>query len=496
MQQRPAEHDPNLDRSQQMLESALLEGVTTGSSGRTDTEAKPRSLVERAWAALTRRIDDDESAFMSEASVAALRGAHPRAHWILLASLVFVLVAFVWAALAEIDEVTVGQGQVIPSSKVQVVQNLEGGIVADILVEPGQAVKKGQALMRIDDTRFSSSYREGDAKDSALRIRIARLDAEASGSAFVPPADLARDKPELAQQERALFDSRRRDHVAGLAVLQRQLEQRAQELAEMQARDTQLRQSYELVQQELAMVRPAAEKGVVSKVDLVRLERQANDLSGELEVARLGVPRLRAAEQEVRDRVEQYRAEFRAGARRELSEARAEQSIVSSSNVALEDRLARTTVRAPLAGTVKQVKVATIGGVVQPGMDLVEIVPKNDTLLVETRVRPRDIAFVRPGLDAMVKLSAYDFSIYGGLAGRVEHVSADAIVDDRPGVAPESYYLVRVRTTQSNRGGGHQRLDVIPGMQATVDIRTGRRTVLQYLLKPVLRAKENALRER
>ena len=456
--------------------------------------APPRKWAERFWSALLPRIDDSE--FMSETSAAALRGANPRAHWILIASVAFVVVALGWAALAEIDEVTVGLGQVIPSSKVQIVQNLEGGIVAEILAEPGQQVRKNQPLMRIDDTRFSASYREGEAKDSALRIRIARLEAEATLSAFAPPADLERDKPELAQQERELFESRRRDFAAGLAVLQQQAEQRKQELAEIQARDTQLKQSYELVQQELAMTRPAAEKGVVSKVELVRLERQANDLSGELEVARLRVPRLIAAEREVREKAQQYVAEFRAAASRELSEARADQSVVSASNVALVDRLERTTVRAPVAGTIKQVKVTTVGGVVQPGVDLIEIVPRDDTLLVEARVRPRDIAFLRPGLDAMVKLSAYDFSIYGGLAGKVEHVSADAIVDDRPGVAPESYYLVRVRTSQGSRGAGERHLKVIPGMQATVDIRTGRRTVLQYLLKPVLRAKENALRER
>jgi adhesin transport system membrane fusion protein len=453
-----------------------------------------RSLSERAWNALAPREDDSE--FMSETSAAAMRGAHPRAHWILLATLVFVVVAITWAALAEIDEVTVGQGQVIPSSKVQVVQNLEGGIVAGIFVEPGQVVKKGEALMRIDDTRFSSSFHEGDAKDSALRIRIARLEAEATGSEFIAPEDLARDKSELVQQELALFESRRNDYAAGLAVLQRQAEQRTQELAEMRARDAQLRHSHELVQQELGMIRPAAEKGIVARVDLLRLERQANDLRGELEIARLGVPRLQAAEREGRQRVEQHQTEFRAAANRELSEARAEQSIVSATNVALEDRLARTTVRAPVGGTVKQVKVTTVGGVVQPGMDLVEIVPTDDTLLIEARVRPRDIAFVRPGLDAMVKLSAYDFSIYGGLTGRVEHVSADAIVDERPGVPSESYYLVRVRTGETSHGAGDRELEVIPGMQATVDIRTGRRTVLQYLLKPVLRARENALRER
>ncbi len=454
----------------------------------------PRAFAARVWEALLPRIDDSE--FMSETSAAAMRGAPARAHWILLASLAFVVVALGWAAWAEIDEVTVGQGQVIPSSKIQIVQNFEGGIVSEILAEPGQVVKKGQPLMRIDDTRFSSSYREGEAKDSALRTRIARLEAEASLKPFVPPPDLVRDKPELVQQEQELFDSRRRDFAAGLAVLQRQAEQRKQELAEIQARDTQLQHSYDLVLQELAMTRPAAEKGVISKVELVRLERQANDLSGELEVARLRVPRLMAAEREVREKTDQYVAEFRSAASRELSETRGDQSVVSASNVALVDRLARTTVRAPVAGTIKQVKVTTVGGVVQPGMDLIEIVPLDDTLLVEARVRPRDIAFLRPGLEAMVKLSAYDFSIYGGLSGRVEHISADAIVDDRPGVMPESYYLVRVRTSQGSHGAGERKLRVIPGMQATVDIRTGRRTVLQYLLKPVLRAKENALRER
>jgi len=453
-----------------------------------------RPLGERLWDALLPRIDDSE--FMTETSAAAMRGAHARAHWILIASVTFVLVALGWAAVAEIDEVTVGQGHVIPSSKMQVVQNLEGGIVAEILAEAGQVVRKGQPLMRIDDTRFSSSYREGEARDTALRVRIARLEAEATLSAFVPPADLAREKPELVRQEQALYESRRRDFAAGLAVLQRQAEQRGQELAEMQAREDQLQHSLELVKQELAMTRPAAEKGVISRVELIRLERQANDLNGELTVVRLAVPRLQAATREVREKIEQVSAEFRAAASRELSETRADQSVVSATNVALVDRLARTTVRAPVAGTINQVKVTTVGGVVQPGMDLIEIVPLDDTLLVEARVRPRDIAFLRPGLDAMVKLSAYDFSIYGGLAGTVEHVSADAIVDDRPGVVPESYYLVRVRTSQSSRGAGKRDLKVIPGMQATVDIRTGRRTVLQYLLKPVLRAKENALRER
>jgi adhesin transport system membrane fusion protein len=440
--------------------------------------------------------DRASSEFMTDVKAATVPGARPLAHWILWSTIAFLLVALIWASRAQLDEVTQGLGQVIPSSKIQVVQNLEGGIIAEILVEPGQIVHKDQPLMRIDDTRFSSSYLEGAAKDDALRVRIARLEAEATLGDFLPPLDLQRDKAELVRHERAVFDSRHRDLQASLAVLERQAAQRAQELSEMQAHAVQIEHSYALVQQELEITRQAVDQNVLPKVQLIRIERQVNDLKGELEVARLSMPRLQAAQGEVRRKAEQIAAEFRAAASRELSEARAEQSIVSATKVALEDRLARTTVRAPLTGTIKQVKVNTVGGVVQPGMDLVEIVPLEDSLLVEARVRPADIAFLRPGLAAMVKLSAYDFSIYGGLEGTVEHISADAIIDERPGARLDSYYLVRVRTSRGGRGASDKHLKIIPGMQATVDIRTGHKTVLQYLLKPVLRAKHTALRER
>ena len=434
--------------------------------------------------------------FMSESSAAAMQSVSSRSHWILWSTLGFLLVALVWASQAHVDEVTVGQGRVIPSNKIQVVQNLEGGIIADILIEPGQVVRKGQPLMRIDDTRFSSSYLEGAAKDDALRARIARLEAEAQLERFKAPADLERNKPELVKQEEAVYEARHQDLQANLAVLRNQAQQRTQELAETRARAVQLQHSYDLVEQELGIIRKAADKNVYPRVDLIKLERQANDLSGELEVALLSVPRLEAAQREMQQKAEQIAADFRATASRELSEARADQSMASASKLELQDRLDRTVVRAPLAGTIKQVKVNTVGGVIQPGMDLVEIVPRDDTLLVEARVRPADIAFVRLGLEAMVKLTAYDFSIYGGLAGTVEHVSADAIVDERPGLQPESYYLVRVRIARSSRGGGDKHLKIIPGMQATVDIKTGRRTILQYVLKPILRAKQSALRER
>ena len=443
------------------------------------------------------RVDDSE--FMSETSAAAMRGAPARAHWILLELAGVRRRCTRLGGFAELDEVTVGQGQVIPSSKVQIVQNLEGGIVAEILVEPGQVVKKGQPL---DAHRrhailvlVSRRRREGQRAAHPDRTTRGRGGAQPLST---PPADLVRDKPELVQQERSCYDSRRRDFAAGLAVLQRQAEQRGQELAEMQARDTQLQHSYELVQQELAMMRPAAEKGVISKVELIRLERQANDLSGELEVARLtacrgcGPPSARCAR-----RTDQYVGGVSLGGEPRVERGTGEQSVVSASNVALEDRLARTTVRAPVAGTIKQVKVTTVGGVVQPGMDLIEIVPLDDTLLVEARVRPEGhrVSAARARRDGQadrVRLLDLRRSCRHGSSTSVPTRSS-TIAQARRRRATTWFACARRRPVTAP-GSGTSRS--FPGMQATVDIRTGRKTVLQYLLKPVLRAKQTALRER
>jgi membrane fusion protein, adhesin transport system len=351
-------------------------------------------------------------------------------------------------------------------------------------------------LMRIDATRFAASAQEGEAKDQALIARIARLAAEASSSEFVPSQKLEQHAPRLVAEERALFASKQKQLTANELVLRQQAEQRRLELAEKRARETQLQKSLELVEQELTMTRPLVREGVVSQVDVLRLERQASDLKGERDAARLAIPRLVSAQEEVQRKIEELKAHFRADANEELNKARAEQSALSAANSALVDRVNRTAVRAPVAGIVKQLKINTVGGVIQPGMDLMEIVPLADTLLVEARVRPADIAFLRPGQSAMVKLSAYDYSIYGGFPATLEHISADTLTTDRPGEKSESYYQVRVRTTQMAPRAGGRTLPILPGMVATVDIQTGKRTVLHYFLKPIIKTKEMALRER
>ncbi|SOY68344.1 Type I protease secretion protein, haemolytica toxin secretion prtE family (hlyD) [Cupriavidus taiwanensis] len=455
---------------------------------------EPRTLARRVVAALRPHADD--TAFMDARDAAALSGPRWFAHGILGCAVLFVSVALAWAALARVDEVAVGEGKVIPSSQVQVVQNLEGGIVAQIMVRPGQVVSKDQPLMRIDDTRFAASYQEGRTKDDALVARIARLSAEAAGTDFVASAGGDGDTRRFVAEERSLFASRKHALEANLAVLRQQSEQRRQELAEKRSREQQLRQSHRLVAQELAMMRPMVAQGVVSDVDVLRLERQTNDLKGELDASRLAMPRLEAAFRESQQKLDEASAHFRAEAMRELNQAKAEQAALSATNTALQDRVDRTLVRAPLAGIVKLLKVNTVGGVVQPGMDLLEIVPLEDTLLVEARVRPADIAFLRPGQPAVVKLSAYDFSVYGGFAGTVEHISADTLTPERPGERPESYYLVRVRTRDNRPAGSAVQVPILPGMVATVDVLTGQKTVLHYLLKPIIKTQDMAFRER
>jgi adhesin transport system membrane fusion protein len=429
-------------------------------------------------------------------STAALFQETPRfGSYILYGLIAFIAIFFIWAYFAQIDEVTVGEGKVIPSSQVQVIQNMEGGIISSIPVKVGDLVKKGDIIVRLDETRFSSSLGETTAKRDALLAKVARLNAEASGRPIQLPSELLKSNPRLAEEERQLYLSRQREVETSVSVLKQQASQRRQELQETQAKLKQLEQSYNLIDKELKISRPLAQQGVMSEVEILRLERQLSDLKGDMEATRLSIPRLEQAAVEANTKVDAAWAKFRSDAASEASIANAELAGTSASNVAAEDRLARTSVRSPVTGIVKQIKVNTLGGVLQPGMEIMEVVPLEDTFLIETKVRPSDVGFIHPGQEAMVKLTAYDFSIYGGLEANVENISADTITEDKNGKS-ESYYLVQVRTKSGTFTGTHKKLPIIPGMVSTVHIKTGKKTVLQYLMKPVLKAKYDALRER
>lgn len=431
--------------------------------------------------------------FMSETSAAALQGPPRLSHLVLWAALAFVIAFIVWAAFANIGESTVGEGRVIPSGQVQVVQNLEGGIVSQINVKVGDVVKKNDTLLVIDDTRYKSSATENEAKDSALTAKIARLSAEVNATAFNVPARVARANPELVRREQELYRTRQAEFSANTAALRTQIEQRSQEIVEKRGRVRQITSSLAILNKTIAMMRPVVKDGAMSEIELLAKEREANDLKGELDSNNVAIPRLESAVAEARSKLQSYEAKFRADALAELNQARAEQQGTEATGIAMKDRVERAVVRSPVNGTVKTVKIATIGGVVQPGSDIVEIVPAEESLVIEARVKPKDIAFLRPGQDALVKLTAYDFSVYGGFPARLEYISADSVLDEKK---QDSHYLVRVRTTSNEPRRGGKALSIIPGMTATVHIQTGEKTFLQYLMKPIIKTTELAFRER
>ena len=376
-------------------------------------------------------------------------------HW-LTYSLVYLVVTFLavfllWAYQAQVEVVTTGQAKVITSSKVQVVQNLEGGILEELLVAEGDFVKRDQVLARISDTNFASNYRESRARQLALRAAVARQQAEVSGTQPAFPSDVAKERPDFVREELALYRAR-----------QHELKESMDNLAI----------TLGMVREELKLSEPLVKAGAISEVEILRLRRM---------------------EAENKARMDDRRNQFKAAASGELRQSQVELSRLEESIVAMQDRVRRTTVRSPMDGVVKTLKITTLGGIIQPGSDIMEIVPIEDRLLVETRISPSNVGFLRPGQPAMVKFSAYDFSVYGGLEGKVEHISADTIADTR---ANEIYYLVLVRTEKNSISAGDKSLTIIPGMTAGVDILTDRKTILQYILKPFLRARETAMRER
>lgn len=451
---------------------------------------RARPQVEKVLGRLPNREDAEAVDFATDADLAMIRQEPLRAR-VLLRSLGIVFVVFIlWAAVARVDEVTRGDGKVIPSRQLQVLQSIDGGLVSEILVREGEVVEAGQLLIKIDETRFASSVKENRAQVLGLLARAARLKALSDGKPFVAPPEVAREAPEIVAQELQLYEAKKAELNAAVAIARQQLAQRQQELSEVQAKRTQAAQGYDLTSKELAVTKPLINSGAVSEVELLRLERDVGRYRGERDQASAQITRVQAAIAEAQKKIEEVELNFRNEAGKELSETNAKLAQLEEGGVALSDRVKQSSIRSPVRGTVKRLLVNTVGGVVQPGKDMIEIVPLEDALLLEARVQPRDIAFLRPGQPAIVKFTAYDFAVYGGLDGTLEHIGADTVTDDKG----NAFYVVRVRTNKP--GFGDANLPIIPGMVAEVDILTGKKSVLSYLMKPVLRAKNVALTER
>lgn len=355
-----------------------------------------------------------------------------------------------WASWAEIEEVTRGVGKVIPSKSVQLIQSLEGGILQEINVEEGQIVEQGQQLLRIGDAIFASTYNENVVKREVLTARLSRLEAEASG--FVELKFPAQVRKDLAELERALFEKRKSDFVATKTALEQRLK---------------------LAKREEELLLDAMESRAVSPIELIRIQKEVAQIDGELRTLTT------SSQREAMERLHDDKGQLES----------LEQALLRD-----KDRLDRTVIRSPVRGAVNKIHINTVGRVIGSGVDIMEIVPTDDTLLIEANVRPADIAFVHPRQSAKVKFTAYDFSIYGGLEGTLEHIGADTVTNEKD----ESFYPIKVRTKQHSLGKDRngKELEIIPGMVAEVDILTGKKTVLTYLLKPINRARERAFRER
>jgi adhesin transport system membrane fusion protein len=450
-----------------------------------DTIAGPRVDPAASRSAGMRSFELEADAVMSTAKT-------HRAQTLVRTAVIVMVVLITWAALAPIDEVTKGDAKVIPSKQLQVIQSLDGGIVSEILVKEGQVVEAGQMLLKIDETRATSGVRESAAQTFALQTKLARLKALAEGQSFTPPTPRKDNLEEqrVVEEERQLYDARRSEFHALVGISEQQLEQREQELTEAKSKRDSATRSLELSQQELTKTRPLLATGAVSEVEILRLERDVSRARGDKEQATAQSARALAAIAEARRKIQETELSFRNEARKELSEVLGRLNALNEGAVALADKVDKAQVKSPVRGRVQRLLANTVGGVLQPGKDIVEIVPLDDALVLEAKVQPKDIAFIHPGQAATVKFTAYDFGVYGGLEAVVENISPDTETDER---GNNTFYVVRVRTKQTNFS---DKMPIIPGMTAEVDILTGKKTVLSYLLKPILKAHAYALRER
>ena len=445
---------------------------------------------------LSRKVLEwEDREFASDVVRAETQEPFPVVSWVLYAIAAFFGIAILWASFSYIDQSTRGEGTVIPSSQIQVIQNLEGGIVKSINTHEGDIVEVGQVLMEIDDTAASSSLGELRAKRYGMEAKVARLTAEVQGTPLVFPPRLLAEARAAAAAEENLMRARDEALQVQVDILRQQAGQREQELAELKTKIEQSQISLGLAQQELDMTLPLANRGVVPKVQLLRIQRDVAAMAGDIANNQAMIPRTESAIQEANQRVAEKLGSFRADAGKELVEAQTQLAAFDETLKGATDKLDRTEVRSPVRGVVKTLNVSTIGGVVKPGMDLVEIVPLDDTLLVEAKITPKDVAFLKPGQEAKVTFTAYDSSIYGGLTGRLERISADAIVDPNQKNAT-TYFKIIVRTDKNHLERYGEVLPIMPGMVASVDILTGKRTILEYLLKPLRKSQERALRER
>jgi len=438
------------------------------------------------------KLSPEDHAFINSMSAAIAEQTPKTIRWVLYFWTVAVVLFILWASFTEIDEITRGQGEVVPNGENRVVQNLEGGIVEEIMVKVGDSVKKGQPLLQINNEKSEAQLDSSNIKAFELQAKIIRLEAEAEGKLFNVPFELEQKMPKLIHNERSLYLSRQEQINAKIRAMEDKKRQKEQELRSTIQRIANLKHSFKLINEEVKMTRPMVKQGVKSKVGFMKLQREQGKLKEELDTAESSIPSIEAGISEISNSIEEAKIEFRNQAKRELNEVTAEAMRIKENAEALGDQMERTLVRSPINGVIQKLYIHTIGGVIQPGEDLIEIVPTDDVLWLEVKIKPSDIAFIYPSQKAVVKVSAYDFAIYGSLEGEVVHISADATKDEKDNV----FYTIHIKTSKNHLGTEEKPLKIIPGMVVDVDIMTGKKSVMDYILKPILKAKQYTFTER
>ncbi len=435
---------------------------------------------------------NEDYQFMRSLSTAVLEDSPRKLRFVLLFWIITVTILLLWAAFAPIDELVRGNGKVIPGGENQMIQHLEGGMVSEIMVKEGQKVKDGDVLLRVDNVKTAANYESSQYKWAELRAKIVRLRAEATGGSFSPTADDMAKLPRQIMEERSLYYSNQDRLRSLIQGLNDQYVQKQNEKLEAQGRITEQRRALALIKEEVAISEPLVAQGIKPKVEFLKLQRELSDITERHNAIIASIPRLNAAMSQISSKIRETQSEFRMKAQQELNEAETEYSRVNVESAALADQVTRTSIKSPINGIVQKIYVNTVGGVIKPGDNLIEIVPTEGGLLVEAKIKPSDIAFIYPGQRAVVKVTAYDFSIYGSLEGKVVTISPDTVTDKNDDV----YYVVKIQTDKKYLGSREKPLKIIPGMMVNVDIVTGKKTILEYILKPILKAKQYTFSER
>lgn len=421
------------------------------------------------------------------------RGPRRAALLLLGTTTLFFVLLFAWMSLARLDISVNASGAVVPSSRTQQIQSMEGGILKLLNAREGSVVRQGDVLAVVQNLQFDADMGESRQALWGVRAALARLDAEARGTPPLFPPELESQAPELVREQRTLWQSRRQERQNTLETLSRQLAQRQQELAEARARHQTLSESIGPAREALAIEEKLGAAGAGARADLLAAQQRYNSQKGDLEATRITIGRTEAAVAEAQSRLSETRARFLTETSKEKNELELRAATLTEQLAGRSDKVARRELRAPLDGVVNRLLVNTLGGVVKPGESIMEVIPADDRLLVAARVKPADIAFIKAGQAARVRISAYDSSIFGTLEAEVVRVGADAIVDAE---RKETYFDVFLATRRNYLGEAAEHLAISPGMAADTSIRTGQRTLMEYLLKPLVKTLDKSLRER